>query len=449
MKDRHKIMFIACLMLFHTTLMAQVGIGTPVPTFHWRCMAGDSLLNFNPTAIGTLHFDSIPYAEDYTLVVVYKPIADTEALLWRLTFEDSIVRALTTERIISDSTAIRYADVTDGKPVIHTLRQSAPAVTDSMVLLDVGDSNIKVAEVLYFDRRLGNAALRRVQTTLALRYGVTLGPVDYISGDGEHIWNHRHSQGLYHHRITGLGHDTVFALRQFHSHSEVDGAVVTIATDSLLPGTFLLFGDNDAPLSFAPFNGIPDTGDGEVLSRIWRIQATGTENNLFSLSFDIRNLPLPIDSLVLVVDSQLYLPNNVSSEAVRFDDIPFSSNSSTFTLARGAAIRQLARSHSAKGPHAGHADNNETVDGSTFGTYYPVQEFKLYPNPTTGHFNIDVSGARQVQVTVYNVQGSVVASFSDAGQERYRFEGDLPAGNAYYATVTTENGSQTMKLIVK
>ena len=449
MKNRYKIMLMACLMLFHTTLMAQVGIGTPVPTFHWRCMASDSLLNFNPTTIGTLHFDSIPYAENYTLIVVYKPIADTEALLWRLTFEDSIVRALTTERIISDSTAIRYADVTDGNPVIHTLRQSAPAVTDSMVLLDVGDSNIKVAEVLYFDRRLGNAALRRVQTTLALRYGVTLGPVDYISGDGEHIWNHRHSQGLYHHRITGLGHDTVFALRQFHSHSEVDGAVVTIATDSLLPGTFLLFGDNDAPLSFAPFNGIPDTGDGEVLSRIWRIQATGTENNLFSLSFDIRNLPLPIDSLVLVVDSQLYLPNNVSSEAVRFDDIPFSSNSSTFTLARGAAIRQLARSHSAKGPHAGHADNNETVDGSTFGTYYPVQEFKLYPNPTTGHFNIDVSGARQVQVTVYNVQGSVVASFSDAGQERYRFEGDLPAGNAYYATVTTENGSQTMKLIVK
>ena len=450
MKDRHKIMYAACLLFFHATLMAQVGNGAPMPTFQWRCVAGDSLLNFNPATTETFHFDSLPYAEDYTLVVVYKPVVDTEATLWRLTFSDSIVRALTTERIISDSTAIRYADATDGKPVIHTLRQSAPIDVDTFVRLDIGDSNIRIAEVLYFNHRLGNAALRRVQSMLALRYGVTLGPVDYLSGNGVHIWNHKRDLGRYHHRITGIGHDTVYALRQFRSHSEVDSAVVTVTADSLHHGTFLLLGDNDAPLGFVPFDGFPDSGDCEILSRSWRTQATGTENNLFALSFDTRLLPVPVDSLVLIVDSQLYLPHQVSLEAVCFDGIRFPSDSSTFTLARGASIWQFARLHSVKGTGGNSSSDNKGIHaGATSGTYYSMQELKIFPNPTTGHYTIDVSGAQQVSVTVYNVQGSVVATFNDSGRGQYRFEGDLPAGNAYYATVTTENGSQTMKLIVK
>ena len=37
-----------------------------------------------------------------------------------------IERRLTTERIISDSTVIRYAETTERKPAIHILRQSAP-----------------------------------------------------------------------------------------------------------------------------------------------------------------------------------------------------------------------------------------------------------------------------------------------------------------------------------
>ena len=39
--------------------------------------------------------------------------------------------------------------------------------------------------------------------------------------------------------------------------------------------------------------------------------------------------------------------------------------------------------------------------------------------------------------------------YNDSDREKYCFEGSLPSGNSYYATITTENGSQTMKLIVK
>lgn len=76
-------------------------------------------------------------------------------------------------------------------------------------------------------------------------------------------------------------------------------------------------------------------------------------------------------------------------------------------------------------------------------------QVSLYPNPTNDRFTLDVAGANQVQVTIYNQQGKVMATYSDSERETYRFEGSLPSGNAYYVTVATESGSQTMKLVVK
>ena len=52
------------------------------PLYHWRAVPGDTLMNSNPAAYAggiILLQDSIPYAPDYTVIVVYKPVQDTEA----------------------------------------------------------------------------------------------------------------------------------------------------------------------------------------------------------------------------------------------------------------------------------------------------------------------------------------------------------------------------------
>lgn len=445
---RHLFRFLVafCLLFPCAATQGQTDSSLPRPAFHWRCPSGDSLLNFHPATTAPLRFDSIPYAEDYTVVVVYKPVVDTEATVWQLVFADSMVRGLTTERILSDNTAIRYAGQTGRKPVIHTLRQSAPDLPSAPVRLSVGDGNLKVAEVLYFDSRLGNAALRRVQSTLAVRYGITLGPVDYIGGNGECLWRHRLDSALFHHRITGIGNDTVGDLRQLCSRSEMDGAVVTLSADSLPGGASLLFGDNDAPLTF-----LQEDGDIETLARRWRVQATGAGDAGFSLAFDTRDIPLPTDSLVLLLDGNIVLPSATTANEARFNNLWLPSDTCTFTLARGTRLWQMAKS-GAKGTkgHGGNDDNTTTRSDNTHTLAQPgIPTFSVYPNPTTGHFTIEVTGARQVQATVYSLQGKVMATYNADGRERYRFEGNLPAGNAYYATVTTESGSQTMKLVVE
>lgn len=439
MKQLHKLILATCLLLPYSVVLGQTGQRFPSPAFHWKCPSADSLLNFHPATIAPLHFDSIPYAEDYTIVVVYKPVVDTEAAVWQLVFADSIVRGLTTERIVSDSTSIRYSQQSDSKPVIHTLRQSAPDITSANVRLSVGDGNIKVSEVLYFDHRLGNSALRRVQSALAIRYGITLGPVDYIGGSGNRVWQHRRDSAMFHHRITGVGSDTACNLHQLCSRSEMDGSVVTLSADSLLQGTYLLFGDNDAPMTFRQ-----EDGDVETLARQWRMQASDAEDVVFSLSFDTRNIPTPTDSLVLILDDNIVLPSVTATNEVRFNNLWLPSDTCTFTLARGTLLWQLAQS-GAKGAqgHGGREyGGNEELSISN-------SQFSIFPNPTTGHFNIEVSGARQVQVTIYSLQGKVMATYNDSDRDKYCFEGSLPSGNSYYATIITESGSQTMKLVVK
>ena len=446
MKPIYKLILITCLLLPYSVVLGQTAQGFPTPAFHWKCTSADSLLNFHPATITPLHFDSIPYAEDYTVVVVYKPVVDTEATVWQLVFADSIVRGLTTERILSDSIAIRYAELSDRKPAIHTLRQSAPDISSANVSLSVGNGNIKVSEVLYFNHRLGNSTLRRVQSALAIRYGITLGPVDYIGGNGNRVWQHRRDSAMFHHRITGVGSDTACNLHQLCSRSEMDGSVVTLSADSLPQGAYLLVGDNDAPLIFQQ-----EGGDVETLSRQWRMQASGAEGVDFSLSFDTRSIPIPTDSLVLLIDDNVVLPSVATTNEVRFNHLRLPSDTCTFTLARGSMLWHLAQSGAkgAKG-HGGNNDNTTTKSGNTHTlTHSSIQTFSVFPNPTTGHFNIEVSGARQVHVTIYNLQGKVMTVYNDSDRDQYFFEGSLPSGNVYYATITTESGSQTMKLVVK
>lgn len=412
------------------------------PTFQWRCETGDTMLNFNPATTSILYFDSIPYAKDYTLIVVYKPVSDTESTVWHLLYGDSATRSLTTERILSGNTAIRYADSTDSRPAIHTLRQSAPESDTSYIQMTLGDGNIKVSEVLYFDHRLGNSALRRVQSALAIRYGITLGPVDYIGGNGNRVWQHRRDSAMFHHRITGIGSDTACNLHQLCSRSEMDGSVVTLSADSLPQGAYLLVGDNDAPLTFQQ-----EDGNVEILARQWRVQASGAEDVDFSLSFDTRNIPTPTDSLVLLLDDNIVLPSVATTNEVRFNNLWLPSDTCTFTLARGSMLWQLAQSGT-KGAK-GHSGNDDKEIAYSENSQLSAFNFQLFPNPTTGHFNIEVSGARQVHVTIYNLQGKEMAVYNDSDRDQYFFEGSLPSGNVYYATITTESGSQTMKLVVK
>ena len=73
----------------------------------------------------------------------------------------------------------------------------------------------------------------------------------------------------------------------------------------------------------------------------------------------------------------------------------------------------------------------------------------IYPNPTTGHYRIDLSNCESADMTIFNALGEVVDTRHIDGTQNRIIEGFLPVSGEYYVTVTTPDGSQTTKLIVK
>ncbi len=140
-------------------------------------------------------------------------------------------------------------------------------------------SNVSIPEFFSFNRPLKDAETNRIESYLALKYGLTLGtaaaPVNYVNGAGAAVWD---GTTGYPNRIFGLGNDSDTKLNQRVAKSQEDGAVLTIATTAdftsansgrttqLAAGQYLVLGDNGKPLTL---------DSTQRLQRVWRAQSTG------------------------------------------------------------------------------------------------------------------------------------------------------------------------------
>lgn len=417
------------------------------PVFWWQCDSGNVSYNFNSARLlsngQSIVFDSIPYYDEYTVIVVYHSMGEeSEMPVWQLSFNDSVRCGLTTRNILHNQTSIQYSSDNRPGPIINTLQQTAPDGLDSTqshCRLTLGSTteqstHIKVAEIMYFEGKPAMGLLRRVQSYLAIKYGVTLGPINYTDGYGNIVWRYKDNMP-FHNRIIGVGTDSTYNLVQPKSISECDSSIITLYADSLIEGRFCLLGDNGGALAYATDSllGI------EYLYRMWKVnQALGTnvwDTIRYGIAIDTTLLPGNSDSLVLMVGDEYYYPDSITDGKLYYNNIIFGSDSTFIALARGAFLWNMTNTKSKQSS----ATTNDLAGITT----------QVYPNPTNGRYTIDVSGAEEVTVKIHNTLGKEVMTYHDKEKYHYTFSGTLPNNNVYYVTITTEQGSQTMKLIVK
>ncbi len=132
---------------------------------------------------------------------------------------------------------------------------------------NTADFNGKVSEVLIFNTILSAAEEDRVQSYLAIKYGLTLASMDYLSSDGTVVWDNSTYSG-YHNDIAGIGRDDSGNLLQKQSKSIETDAIVTMSTEAvaatnaansttLTDGAYLLWGndnDDDGTIDVIPVN---------------------------------------------------------------------------------------------------------------------------------------------------------------------------------------------------
>ncbi|MFK7979161.1 MAG: thrombospondin type 3 repeat-containing protein [Saprospiraceae bacterium] len=168
-------------------------------------------------------------------------------------------------------------------------------------------------EVISYERRLTPNEIQRVESYLAIKYGLTL-PYNYLAADGTTIYDAA-SFGV---NITGIGRDDMQDLYQKQSKSTNGSALVTIGIENTIATTnightgsfdanneFIIFGSNNELTTFsAPsFSGpcyVPESVDA-LSDQRWKLQETG------AVASTRIELPLTYFSSSVITANPIYL----------------------------------------------------------------------------------------------------------------------------------------------
>jgi len=145
-----------------------------------------------------------------------------------------------------------------------------------------------IAEVITYNTTLSNAEVNKVESYLALKYGVTLISSNYTAADGTIFWDTT-GKAAFINNITGIGRDDSSALLQKQSKSVHDSSLIYIYNGSagvVFPNantvnsaaitadkSFLLAGDNGLTKKL---KGCSAGSSVMQMPRIWKVQKTGS-----------------------------------------------------------------------------------------------------------------------------------------------------------------------------
>lgn len=179
-----------------------------------------------------------------------------------------------------------------------------------------GYFNGNIGEYIMYNRTISATDRQRIDSYLAIRYGITLGttavPFSYLAADGTTIyWNW---DTTYQNNIAGIGRDDATALNQKQSASQNGGLQPVIGNGNITANnatnindftsdkSYMVWGSDTGNTLFAtPFVFGPST---YRMTRIWKVQETGTVGTV--------KVAVPVNQITAVTALQLV----VSSDAI-------------------------------------------------------------------------------------------------------------------------------------
>ncbi|MFJ8520685.1 hypothetical protein ACIQ8C_24435, partial [Lysinibacillus xylanilyticus] len=180
----------------------------------------------------------------------------------------------------------------------------------------VANMNGNIAEIITLNEKADTTERSKVDSYLALKYGITLnnGASNYVDTNNSTVWT---IDTTYKNNIAGIARDDAEGLYQKQSHSINAGTQVVIGLDTLVDtnaannGTltdkqYLVWGDNNAALKFTKQIGTTDKNHSE---RIWKVQNTGSVGKV---NIAIPKASVPTDTTLLVGNSDTDFTNATS-----------------------------------------------------------------------------------------------------------------------------------------
>lgn len=374
--------------------------------------------------------DTILLPASYTMMMVYRSLCpDTMQQLWKINRVDGKYYSVGTHAISTErwemplSSTIRRSNA-----CIYTMQHTLQLDTSyhDIVQLFIGadtascTSNIELYEAAYFDSRMPIYQSLMFQTYLAIKHGVTLDTVFYISTSGDTLWNAVESKEYYH-RIQGIGTDSVYHLFSTQSTSQEDSLIRISVNDTLPIGHYVLIGDNDAEIEWHPYE-----GSLAILRRIWKMNVAGEREHNVQVKIYSHVLQETSDTTWLAVLNEDYqvidLIRPDSIDSCNYYYSIRAHKDMLFSLAGYFAHQNMPRR--SKQPNVGMVNGSDYVN--------------VIPNPTHGDYiaRIHLAEEKTVAIVTRDMTGQTVSSQQLNGVTDYEYKDRISSSGVYTISVT-------------
>lgn len=225
-----------------------------------------------------------------------------------------------------------------GRQVLSFSSNHGPETSNTVQIGDIGTNLYPfrgdIAEVIVFNSTQSSNERQRIDSYLAIKYGVSLdqssGAYNYLSSSGTVIWNGT-TNNTYNKSIAGIGRDDYSALNQLKSVNQNESGILEIQAASLSTDqTFLVWGHNNGDLNTN--DNIPGSLSTRT-NRVWKLQETGETGNL-TIHINVSGMssaPSSASDFVLLVDNDTDFSNatsivasSISSNIVTFNNVNLS-----------------------------------------------------------------------------------------------------------------------------
>ncbi|MCO5198203.1 MAG: Ig-like domain-containing protein, partial [Anaerolineae bacterium] len=192
----------------------------------------------------------------------------------------------------------------DGNPLPVTTLDGTPQTVNTgtagaTIGNTFGGGNLRefwgnMAEIVHYDRPLGDSERNQIESYLAFKYGLTLDAgVDYVDSSGAVVWDAT-ANAQYHHAVRGLVRDDLTNLNLLQAYPSVESTTLMTITHGNDPSNPAPFA-NDGTYMVVGHNGVSSGSHLELISGIttiwyserqWKVQETGTITDT-SVTFDM------------------------------------------------------------------------------------------------------------------------------------------------------------------
>ena len=416
--------FLLCSCWLGMNAKKRVHIEPPFPNVWYR---PDSV-HINPSIC-----DTIGFPRSYTMIMVYESFQpQISQQLWKISRSDNKYYSIGTHTLTTETSTIPSLSVkkTFG-PCIYTLYhpiQDTSYHDIAQLYLgadeDTSASNIGLYEMAYFDSRLPLNHSLKFQTYLAIKYGITLDGVSYISTTGDTLW-HAKEFKKYYNRIQGLGTNADYNFISTKSVSLEDSTISILSNDTLPANTYLLIGDNDASTSWQHY-----ADDTAMLQRTWKMSAVGQFNNkTIQLKMNASSLQTDnSDTLFLVIlnldnaISQVIHPDSIVNNFYYYTLQPISGT--RFTM--GGNFEYKSSSVKSSKKLRGQYEDDKQND------YVDITS-----NPRDGNFTVTIhfDKEKSINIIIHDMSGKTILYQELANVTDYQYQGIITASGVYLISV--------------